>query len=214
MGSRDDVAHVTCRCILGMVLWDKAGLPWQCRLGFLHHLPLHHINVPAWICPGLGANTVLCSSSRVREVDGEESLGLLHSLILCSLSSFLFFHADTYRSEEKKKKRQMMEWNRTSYLYYFSFSQILWLVNMGLVRWGERVMGRRHFSPPLPFYCFIFAFHSVKAALEGDACGMQEAARTLDQLSACQQKIFAVFSASSDMVLWAPFSSGGVQECV
>lgn len=53
-------------------------------------------------------------------------------------------------------------------------------------------MGRRHFSPPLPFYCSIFAFHSRKAALEGDACGMQGAARTLDQLSACQLKIFAV----------------------
>lgn len=75
-------------------------------------------------------------------------------------------------------------------------------------------MGRRHFSPPLPFYCSIFASHSGKAALERDACGMQGAARTLDQLSACPLKTSAVFSALSDMVLRTPFSSGGVQVCV
>lgn len=36
------------------------GLLWRYKLRLPSHVPLHHINVPAWICTGLGANAALC----------------------------------------------------------------------------------------------------------------------------------------------------------
>lgn len=92
----------------------------------------------------------------MREVGGEESLGLLHSSILCSLSSFLLFHADTYGGEKKNGENDGTEQNKFSVLLQFLPAPVTGEHGTGEVR--RKGCGEEAFFPTSSFLLLHFCF--------------------------------------------------------